>query len=103
MLKGKMALKDANAAYAASGLQEGHRQIPGGARSTTRTCHYAYFYLAQQLRQPVQAGEEGAAENDANLTKAVEYYKKAAEKITEPEAEEAVPRVPASPPTDPTS
>ena len=84
MLKGQMAFKDANAAYAASGLQEGHREVPGGARRTTRSCPTPTSTWATATTTCTRWPRRASRRTTPTCTKAVEYYKQATEKITEP-------------------
>jgi tetratricopeptide (TPR) repeat protein len=67
MLKGQMAWKDANAAYAASDYKKAIEKYQEALNDN--------LYKVAKKGQP---------ENDANLQKAVENYKLATEKITEP-------------------
>lgn len=82
-LKAKKAFKEANAFY----TQQDYKKA---AEKYAETLDYdpdltaAYFYLANSydnLYKPVRQGEP---ENDAYLTKAVEYYRLAADKETDP-------------------
>jgi tetratricopeptide (TPR) repeat protein len=82
-LKGKMALKDANAAYqggdyrkAATKYEEAIQQAPELTQ--------VYFYLANSYDNLYKPAKKGEAENDAYLTKAIEHYKTAAERSEDP-------------------
>jgi hypothetical protein len=85
-LKARKAFKDANTAYQAGD----YKKAP---RTTRRRCGNAatrhqrvsrpeadrrLLLPRQQLRQHAKLSRKGEAENDANLTKAVEHYKKSA-------------------------
>jgi tetratricopeptide (TPR) repeat protein len=83
MLKGQMAFKDANAAYQSQDYKKAIDKYQEALKHNPELS-YAYFYLANSydnLYKPARKGEPG---NDANLQKAVEYYKKATETIREP-------------------
>ena len=83
MLKGKMASKDANAAYAASDYKKAIEKYQEALKDSPELS-YAYFYLGNSYDNLYKVAKKGQPENDANLTKAVDYYKQATEKITEP-------------------
>jgi tetratricopeptide (TPR) repeat protein len=82
-LKAKMALKDANAAYAAS---EYRKAIPKyeEAISLDPSLTQAYFYVANSYDSLYKPAKKGEAANDQLLTKAIEGYKTAAEKSADP-------------------
>jgi tetratricopeptide (TPR) repeat protein len=78
-LKGQQAFKDANAAYKAQDYKKAsqHYEV---ALKLNPELYSALFYLGNSydnLYKPARAGE---AENDAMLTKAVDYYRQASEK-----------------------
>jgi tetratricopeptide (TPR) repeat protein len=83
MLKGQMAWKDANAAYAASDYRKAIEKYQEALKNNPELA-YAYFYLGNSYDNLYKVAKKGQPENDANLTKAVEYYKQATEKITDP-------------------
>ena len=82
-LKAKMALKDANAAYA---TQDYRKAIPKyeQAISLDPSLTQSYFYLAHCYDSLYKPAKKGDPANDAFLTKAVEEYKVAAEKSADP-------------------
>jgi tetratricopeptide (TPR) repeat protein len=83
MLKGQMAWKDANAAYAASDYKKAIEKYQEALKNNPELS-YAYFYMGNSYDNLYKVAKKGQPENDANLTKAVEYYRQATEKITEP-------------------
>jgi tetratricopeptide (TPR) repeat protein len=83
MLKGQMAFKDANAAYAANDYKKAIEKYQE-ALGKNPDLNVAYFYLANSYDNLYKPAKKGQAENDANLQKAVGYYKQASEKITDP-------------------
>ena len=83
MLKGQMAWKDANAAYAQSDYKKAIDKYQEALKNNPDLA-YAYFYLGNSYDNLYKVAKKGQPENDANLTKAVEYYKQATEKITDP-------------------
>jgi len=83
MLKGQMAWKDANAAYAASDYKKAIEKYQEALKNNPELS-YAYFYLGNSYDNLYKVAKRGQPENDANLQKAVENYKLATEKITEP-------------------
>ena len=83
MLKGQMAFKDANAAYQSQDYKKAIGKYQE-ALAANPELNYAYFYLANSYDNLYKPARKGEAENDANLQKAVENYKLATEKITEP-------------------
>jgi tetratricopeptide (TPR) repeat protein len=83
MLKGQMAFKDANTAYAASDFRKAIEKYQEALKRNP-DLSVAYFYLANSYDNLYKPAKKGQPENDANLQKAVEYYNKAAETIKEP-------------------
>ena len=87
MLKGKMAFKEANTLYGAQNYtrrqqkyQEALAQgLLGTASASPPEIAYSYFFLANSYDQMFRPVKKGDPKNDANLTKAIEYYEKAAE------------------------
>jgi tetratricopeptide (TPR) repeat protein len=82
-LKAKMALKDANTAYAAADYR---KAIPKyeEAISLDPTLTQAYFYVAHSYDNLYKPARKGEAANDEFLTKAIDGYKVAAEKSEDP-------------------
>ena len=82
MLKGQMALKDANAAYQAQDYQKAVDKYQQAIGHNPQL-HDAYFYLANSYDNLYKPARKGEAQNDANLQHAVEYDKKATETIND--------------------
>jgi len=78
-----MAWKDANAAYAASDYKKAIAKYQEALKNNPELA-YAYFYLGNSYDNLYKATKKGQPENDAYLQKAVENYKLATEKITDP-------------------
>lgn len=83
MLKGQMAFKDANAAYQSQDYKKAITKYQEALQNNPELS-YAYFYLANSYDNLYKPARRGESENDANLQKAIEYYKKATETIQEP-------------------
>jgi len=83
MLKGQMAFKDANAAYQSQDYKKAITKYQEALENNPELS-YAYFYLANTYDNLYKPARKGEAENDANLQKAVDYYRKATETIQEP-------------------
>jgi tetratricopeptide (TPR) repeat protein len=83
MLKGQMAFKDANAAYQSQDYKKAIAKYQEALKNNPELS-YAYFYLANSYDNLYKPARKGEAENDANLQKAIDYYKKATETIQEP-------------------
>jgi Flp pilus assembly protein TadD len=83
MLKAKMAFKDANAAYQSGDYKKAAGKYEEALAQDSRLTS-AYFYLANSYDNLYKPAKKGDAANDANLTKAVEYYKKAGEVSEDP-------------------
>ncbi len=81
--RGQMAFKDANAAYGANDYKKAIDKYQE-ALGYNPNLSVAYFYLANSYDNLYKPAKKGQPENDANLQKAVEYYKKASESIAEP-------------------
>ena len=66
-----------------AGLQEGGRALRRDDRGRPRaaTAHQAYFFLGNSYDNQYKPSKKGEPANDALLTKAVENYQKAAEKL----------------------
>ncbi len=83
-LKGQQAFKDANAAYKAQDYKRAAQHYENALKLNPEL-NSALFYLGNSydnLYKPARAGEP---ENDAMLTKAVDYYKQAFEKDPSPQ------------------
>ena len=83
MLKGQMAWKDANAAYQSNDYKKAIEKYQQ-ALALNPELYQAYFYLANSYDNLYKPAKKGQPENDANLAKAVENYKKATETIADP-------------------
>ncbi len=82
------AFKDGNKAYAASDWRVAVENYEEAAQMTANdpTCEWCpaiYFYLGNSYDNMYRPARKGEAANDALLTKAVENYKLASEKLTE--------------------
>ena len=87
-LKARKAFKDANVDYQAQRYEqavEKYQQVVAepNAASDPNLVH-AYFFLGNSYDNMYKPARKGEAENDALLAKAVENYKLAAEKETDP-------------------
>jgi tetratricopeptide (TPR) repeat protein len=82
-LKAKMALKDANTAYAASDYRKAIPKYQEALQLDPRLTQ-AYFYLANSYDNLYKPARKGEKANDDMLTKAVDYYKQASEKSEDP-------------------
>ena len=81
--RGQMAFKDANAAYGANDYKKAVEKYQE-ALGYNPNLSSAYFYLANSYDNLYKPAKKGQPENDANLQKAVDYYKKASETIADP-------------------
>jgi len=82
-LKAKQAFKDANIVYA----QQDYKRAAAlyeEAIVQDPELSVAYFYLANSYDNLFKPSRKGEPENDAYLTKAIEYYTKASEKEQDP-------------------
>jgi tetratricopeptide (TPR) repeat protein len=82
------AFKDGNKAYGASDWRAAAAKYEEAAQMTAgdETCEWCpaiYFYLGNSYDNMYRPARKGEPENDALLTKAVENYKLASEKLTE--------------------
>ncbi|MDP2321334.1 MAG: tetratricopeptide repeat protein [Acidobacteriota bacterium] len=82
------AFKDGNKAYGSSDWRTAVQKYQEAADMTAGdpTCEWCpaiYFYLANSYDNMYRPARKGEPENDAYLTKAVENYKLASEKLTE--------------------
>ena len=81
--RGQMAFKDANAAYGANDYKKAIDKYQE-ALGYNPNLSVAYFYLANSYDNLYKPAKKGQPENDSNLQKAVDYYKKASESIADP-------------------
>jgi tetratricopeptide (TPR) repeat protein len=82
-LQAKRSFKDANVLYAQQEYKRAaarYEEVVAGDPDMS----VAYFYLANSYDNLYKPSRKGEAENDAYLTKAIQYYKVATEKETEP-------------------
>jgi len=89
VLKGRMALKDAHALYKAQDYNRAAQKYEEAladeqAAADDPQLSAAYFYLANSYDNLFKPGRRGEPDNDAYLTKAIENYKKAAERAEDP-------------------
>lgn len=86
MLKAKMAFKDANTAYGQqdyAAAAEKYEEVIALANDDPRLTT-AYFFLGNSYDQMYRPTKRGEAANDGYLTKAIDNYKAAAEKVEDP-------------------
>lgn len=87
-LKARKAFKDANADYQAQRYEQAVEKyeavIAEPTAGTDPNLVHAYFFLGNSYDNLYKPARKGEAENDALLTKAIENYKLAAEKETDP-------------------
>ena len=87
-LKARKAFKDANTSYQAQNYVEAAERYQEVVSDPTAADDpnlvHAYFFLGNSYDNLYKPGRRGEAENDAYLTKAIENYKLAAEKETDP-------------------
>lgn len=92
-LKARKAFKEANTAYAAGDYKRAadkyHETLEACGNGDINACQDpqltpAYFFMANSYDNQFKVSRKGEAENDAHLTRAAEFYKKAAEVETEP-------------------
>jgi tetratricopeptide (TPR) repeat protein len=81
-LQAKRAFKDANVLYQQQEFKRA-AALYEEAIANDPTLSVAYFYLANSYDNLFKPSRKGEPENDAYLTKAVEYYKLAGEKETD--------------------
>jgi tetratricopeptide (TPR) repeat protein len=82
-LKAKQAFKDANVVYAQQDYKKA-AALYEEAIVQDPELSIAYFYLANSYDNLFKPSRKGEPENDAYLTKAIEYYTKASEKEQDP-------------------
>jgi tetratricopeptide (TPR) repeat protein len=83
-VQSRKAFKEANAAYQSQDYKhaaEAYAQTIAAAPDTPQA-HQAYFFMANSLDQQFKPSKKGEAANDALLTRAVENYQLAAEKLS---------------------
>jgi predicted Zn-dependent protease len=87
-LKARKAFKDANAAYQSQNYHEAatlyQEVIADPTAASDPNLVHAYFFLGNSFDNQYKPARKGEAENDALLTKAIENYKLAADKETDP-------------------
>lgn len=83
-LKAKKSFKDANVRYQAQDWEEAAAQYEE-ALSSDPDFNSAYFFLANSYDNMYKPSRAGEAENDGYMQKAIENYKKAAERDENPE------------------
>jgi tetratricopeptide (TPR) repeat protein len=88
VLKARKAFKEANAAYGAGDYKKAAEKYEETLQATgpqpDQALTPAYFFLANSYDNLYKPARKGEAENDNNLTKAIENYKKSAEVEKEP-------------------
>ena len=82
-IQGKKAFKAANAAYQQQDYKKAseYYEQTVAAAPDTPTANQAYFFLGNSYDNQYKPSKKGDAANDAMLTKAVDNYQKAAEKL----------------------
>jgi len=88
-LKAKRTFRDANGLYQASDYKNAVAKYEQVAALSEDTLHQfklepAYFFLANSYDNLYRSSKKGDAANDANMTKAVDYYKKDAQLDPDP-------------------
>jgi tetratricopeptide (TPR) repeat protein len=82
-LQAKRAFKDANVLYAQQEYKRAAAMYEEAVKNDPELS-VAYFYLANSYDNLFKPSRKGEPENDAYLTKAIEYYKLASEKEKDP-------------------
>ena len=82
-LKAQMAFKDANAAYQTQDYKKAIEKYKEALQHKPDLA-VAYFYLGNSYDNLYKPARKGEPANDANLTEAVSYYRKATETIQDP-------------------
>src|SRR5512135_305139 len=82
-LQAKRAFKDANVLYAQQEYKRAAAMYEEAIKNDP-DLSVAYFYLANSYDNLFKPSRKGEPENDAYLTKAIEYYKLASEKEQDP-------------------
>jgi predicted Zn-dependent protease len=87
-LRARKAFKDANTAYQAQRYAEAATRysevVADPSSANDPNLVHAYFFLGNSYDNQYKPARKGEAENDALLTKAIENYKLAADKETDP-------------------
>ena len=83
-IQARKAFKEANAAYQAQDYKKAAEAYEKAIQAAPETpqAHQSYFFLANSYDQMFKPSRKGEAANDALLTKAVENYQTAAEKLS---------------------
>ena len=88
-LQARKAFKDANGLYQAQNYREAASKVPGGRSTIPGDSDpkqiTAYFFLGNSYDNLYKPARKGEAENDKNLTEAIENYKISAERETRPD------------------
>ena len=82
-LKAQMAFKDANAAYQTQDYKKAIEKYKEALEHKPDLA-VAYFYLGNSYDNLYKPARKGEPANDANMTEAVNYYRKATETIEDP-------------------
>ena len=87
-LKGKLAFREANTYYKAQNYEAAARKYAeaiekgcGTGECNPQELAFSYFFLASSYDNMFRPVKKGDPKNDANLTKAVEYYEQASTKV----------------------
>jgi tetratricopeptide (TPR) repeat protein len=83
-LKAKMAFKDANTAYQTGDYRKAAAKYEEAIAQDPKLTA-AYFYVGNSYDNLFKPAKKGDPANDANLTKAIDWYKKAGEHAEDPE------------------
>ncbi len=87
-LQARKAFKDANTAYQSQNYAEAAAKyqevVADPSVDSDPNLVHAYFYLANSLDNQYKPARKGESDNDALLTRAIENYKLAAQKETDP-------------------
>jgi tetratricopeptide (TPR) repeat protein len=83
-IQARKAFKEANAAYQSQDYKHAAEAYEKAIQAAPETpqAHQSYFFLANSYDQLFKPSKRGEAANDALLTKAVENYQTAAEKLS---------------------
>ncbi len=83
-IQARKAFKEANAAYQSQDYKHAAEAYERAIQAAPETpqAHQSYFFLANSYDQLFKPSKRGEAANDALLTKAVENYRTAAEKLS---------------------
>ena len=83
VLKGRLAFRDANQSYSIQDYRAAAARYEEAIQADP-TLVTVYFYLGNSYDNQYRAAKRGDAANDALLTKAIENYKRSAERETDP-------------------